>query len=398
MGAYGARGKNHEETVYAGSPTPVIGRGRHGSQRVALNERPKGDGVPPDIDARGVPPGCPDAEHLAEYADGLLDAEARQAIEAHLVTCPDCRAVLVETVAFLGAEAEAAGVVSTLDTSATPDTPAMSDTPAISDGAATPTTPGSAQPGSVQATDAGVEPTIGPARVVPFRTRSWVTGVGATLAAAAALVLIVRIAAPAWMPSWLGGGPPLDALVAALDTQQMRPVEGRLMGGFAYAAPPSPTRGGADRLGRRWSPEVQVAAAEIAKFAEGNTSPRARAALGVALIVAGELDEAITTLQAVAKDAPDDAAVQTNLSAAYLARARWFNHAEDWPKALTAADRAVALDPNAPEPYFNRALAYEGLDQTERAERAWADYTSRDRGSAWTREAEERKKALSRES
>jgi hypothetical protein len=225
-----------------------------------------------------------------------------------------------------------------------------------------------------------------------------VTGVGAALAAAASLVLIVRIAAPAWMPEWLGGGPPLETLVAALQTERIRPVEGRLMGGggFPYAPAPSPTRGGQDRLGRHWSPDVQVAAAEIAKFAEGRTSARARGALGVALIVTGDLDDAVATLEAAAHDDPSNATVQTNLSAAYLARARWFNHAEDWPKALTAADRAIALDPNAPEPYFNRALAYEGLDQTERAEAAWADYTARDRASAWTREAEERKKALTR--
>ena len=62
---------------------------------------------------------------------------------------------------------------------------------------------------------------------------------------------------------------------------------------------------------------------------------------------------------------PDDAAVQTNLSAAYLARARWWNHPEDWPKALAAAERAIALEPNAPEPYFNRALALEGLEQND---------------------------------
>ena len=108
--------------------------------------------------------------------------------------------------------------------------------------------------------------------------------------------------------------------------------------------------------------------AEIAKFAEGNTSARARAALGVALIVAGELDEAITMLEAVAKDAPDDAAVQTNLSAAYLARARWFSRRRRLAEGARLPPIAPwRSTPNAPEPYFNRALAYEGLDQTARA-------------------------------
>jgi hypothetical protein len=334
------------------------------------NERPRRDGVTPDLQARDERRDCPDAEQLAEYADGVLDAPAREAIEAHLVTCADCRSVLAETMAFLGEEA-AADAVSKPLTLVTP----------------------------AQAADVDAAPKSAAARVVPFRTRSWVTGVGATLAAAAALVLIVRIAAPGWLPPGFGGEPPLQHLVAALANETSRPVEGRLMGGFSYASPPSPLRGGTDRFGRRPSPDVQLAAAEIAKFAEGNTSVRARSALAVALIVSGDLDEAITTLEQVAKDAtdsPEEAAVQTNLSAAYLARARWWNHPEDWPKALAAANRAVTLDPNALEPYFNRALAYEGLEQADLAAKAWTEYTTRDRNSDWTREADARKKALNR--
>jgi hypothetical protein len=360
---------------------------------VALNERPDGDGITPDVDSQHVPRSCPDAELLAEYADGVLDAESRDAIEAHLVTCPDCRSVLVETMAFLGAEAEATAAAASPPASEPVSEPVSGPVtaPVTAPAPVSPVTP--APSADVDASSS----TGTPSRVIPFRSRRWVTGVGATLAAAATLVLIVRIAAPAWLPSWLGGGPPLEALVAALETQQTRPVDGRLMGGFAYAPAPSPTRGGADRFGRQWSAEVHVAAAEIERFAAGNNSARAQAALGVALIVNGDLDEAIATLERAAKDSPDDVAVLTNLSAAYLARARWWNHPEDWPKALTAANNAARLAPEAPEPYFNRALAYEGLDQTELAERAWADYTRRDRDSAWTREAEERKKALSRD-
>jgi tetratricopeptide (TPR) repeat protein len=186
----------------------------------------------------------------------------------------------------------------------------------------------------------------------------------------------------------------LEDLVAALETQPVRPVEGRLMGGFAYAPPPSPTRGGADRLGRAWSGEVKIATATLQSYAEGTTSADVRAALGVALIVDGDLDDAIIALEQAAKDRPNDAATHANLSAAYLARARWFNHPEDWPKALAAAERAATLDANAPEPSFNRALALEGLGRTEDAAKAWADYVSRDRDSGWGREAEGRRRAL----
>ena len=43
----------------------------------------------------------PDAERLAEYADGVLDAEARAAVEQHLADCAECRAIVMETMAFL---------------------------------------------------------------------------------------------------------------------------------------------------------------------------------------------------------------------------------------------------------------------------------------------------------
>ena len=43
----------------------------------------------------------PDAERLAEYADGVLTAEARTDVEHHLSRCAECRAVVMETTAFL---------------------------------------------------------------------------------------------------------------------------------------------------------------------------------------------------------------------------------------------------------------------------------------------------------
>jgi tetratricopeptide (TPR) repeat protein len=145
---------------------------------------------------------------------------------------------------------------------------------------------------------------------------------------------------------------------------------------------------------------VGIAAGNIEKYADGSTSWNARAALGVALIVEGDLDRAITELEAAANELgtrQPNPIVHTNLSAAYLARARWGNHPEDWSKALAAADQAIQIEMNVPEPYFNRALALEGLGQTEDAAKAWAAYALRDRdsNSGWTREAEERRKALS---
>src|SRR5471032_3413260 len=92
----------------------------------------------------------PDAERLAEYADGVLEVEARAEVERHLADCADCRAVVMETMAFL-----------------------EHNRPTIE--------------GETAHT------------VIPFRGRRWVTGVAIGLAAAAALVLAVRVVQPSWL-------------------------------------------------------------------------------------------------------------------------------------------------------------------------------------------------------
>ncbi|MBL8142639.1 MAG: zf-HC2 domain-containing protein, partial [Acidobacteria bacterium] len=46
-----------------------------------------------------VTPACPDAEVLAAWADGGLDALAREAAEAHVADCGRCQAVVAMLVA-----------------------------------------------------------------------------------------------------------------------------------------------------------------------------------------------------------------------------------------------------------------------------------------------------------
>ncbi|TAK93086.1 hypothetical protein EPO05_07300, partial [Patescibacteria group bacterium] len=115
-------------------------------------------------------PRHPDAERLAEYADGVLEVEARAEIERHLADCEDCRAIVMETMLFLETN------------------------PATTASASAPT-------------------------VVPFRGRRWVTGVAVGLAAAAAIVLAIRIAQPTWVERLFGARgdrPELQELIAAV--------------------------------------------------------------------------------------------------------------------------------------------------------------------------------------
>jgi tetratricopeptide (TPR) repeat protein len=290
----------------------------------------------------------PDAEQLAEYADGVLGAGVRAEVEKHLVDCADCCAVLSETIAFIASE------------------------PAD---------------GRTHATSAG-------ARVLPFHSRPWVKGAAAGLAAAAALVLVVRLARPDLLaPMFVARSdrPELQELIAAVANEPTRPVEGRLTGGFKYGPPPSPTRGPGDR---NVSPDVRIAAAKIEKMARADDTPQHRAALGLAHLALGDLDKAVEALEDATQQQSGNAQFQSDLAAAYLARARWRDRAEDWARALAAADRAIKADPRRTEAYFNRALALEGLHLTDQALEVWAAYQSLEPATPWSRESATRIQSL----
>lgn len=274
----------------------------------------------------------PDAERLAEYADGVLDGALRAEVDSHLGDCAECRAVVVETTEFL-----------------------HSTNVALAD----------------------------PARkVIPFLNRRRVIGIAAGLAAAAALVLAVRVARPDRLFGARADRPELQELMAAVANEPTRPAEGRLSG-FRYAPPPAPTRGGADRnVGTR----VRIAAAKLEQEARERSTPRASAALGVADLALGDVDVAVRSLESAVAAQPSDARFQNDLAVAYLARARRRGAASDWANALTAAERAVAANPALVEAWFNRALAVEGGRSADEAKQAWKDYFDRDPASDWARE------------
>lgn len=290
----------------------------------------------------------PDAERLAEYADGVLGADVRAEVETHLVDCADCRAVLTETIAFVTSD-RAGG--RTHGTAFAP-------------------------------------------RVLPFQSRRWVRGAAAGLAAAAALVLVVRLARPDLLaPMFVARSnrPELQELIAAVANEPTRPVEGRLTGGFKYGPPPSATRGAGDR---DVSPDVRIAAAKIEKLARADDTPQHRAELGLAYLALGDLDKAVEAMEDAAQQDAGNAQFQSDLAAAYLARARSRDRAEDWARALAAADRAIKADPRRAEAYFNRALALEGLHLTDQALDAWTAYQALEPATPWSRESATRMQTL----
>ena len=80
---------------------------------------------------------------------------------------------------------------------------------------------------------------------------------------------------------------------------------------------------------------------------------------------------------------PADAALLSDLAAAYLATSRM----DQRLLALGAASRAVEADPSLPDARFNLALALEQFGFRRQARRAWARYLRMDPYTGWAREA-----------
>src|SRR5258708_33646330 len=231
----------------------------------------------------------PEAERLAEYAEGVLRGSERGAVEERLAACDNCRAVVTDAMAFMEAEQ---GRTASNDT----------------------------------------------ARQIPFRRTRRVTGIAAALTMAAALILVARVV----RPGLFSGGsvvdrPELQDLAVALAHEPTRPVEGRLAGGFAYAPPPSLLRGPADH---EVSPDVRIAAAKIAKAAQDGNTEDSEVALGDARLALGDVDNAIKALEAAVQRRPNSPFAQNDLPAAYLARSQRNGRTDDLPRALAAADHA----------------------------------------------------------
>ena len=173
-------------------------------------------------------------------------------------------------------------------------------------------------------------------------------------------------------------------------------IEPRLTGGFRHGRLITLRSGEASQGLDAQPGAVLAAVARIRERAEGDTSPEALGALGVTYLVSGDAAAAVKSLESASAQKPDDARLLSDLSAAYLVRAKQADEPADIPKALEAAERAIVL-PGAPtEAYFNRALALESLHLVDAARKAWQDYIDRDSSSPWADEARQHLEALSK--
>lgn len=266
--------------------------------------------------------GCPGPEDLAAFTDGRLPRAERAQIESHLADCDACRELVAETV-LLSQER---------------------------------------LPGFI----------FGQPR------RRVMVGGGAVLALAASLLVVAKVQPGLWP---FNDDPDYSRLVAAVGPN--RTVEGRLTGGFAYAPMKRATRAG--RTGGDEDFALLAAKGKLEARAQSDPTAANRHAAGVARLIAGDNDAAITALEAVVAEAPR-AAYYSDLSAAYLARGREWDRRDDLEKALAAAERAIVIDPSLDEAYFNRALALDAMGQAREAEAAYRRALGRDPQSPWNAE------------
>lgn len=294
---------------------------------------------------RHPPEGCPDAEHLGAYVEGVLSHAERDRIEAHLVECPECRMIAADATSFLH------------------------------------------RPEASKQASRGVL-----VHRSAWRTRSIVV---ASILATAALVLVFVSTGR----SRRGGDqfPELRELVAAVGAN--RPIEGRLTGGFAYGPIMAATRSGTGE--RPLSADIQIAAGRIRKEAERNTTPAALGAVGVVYLLEHNRDRAVELLQQATAQAPEHPGLLSNLAAAYLERGTAAQRTDDIARALEEAERAIRASTTAgetplPEARFNRALALEKLSLDDQALEAWQEYRRSEPQSPWATEADQHIAALSR--
>ena len=289
-------------------------------------------------------PVCPDAEQLAAFADGGLSAGDRHMIETHLAECDDCYEALVEIAAVTAQiAAPMPEAVSRLSTH--------------------------------------------------LRARKAIWWISGTLAAAASVIVLINV--------WNGSRPDALELAKSALAQAERTSRlgmGRLSVDWKWAPELSVLRSGTAGGDAPDALNVKGPAHALKMLAAQDHSARGLHSLGLALVASREYDAAIDALdQAVRQSAPNDAVIHSDLSAVLLERHKFSGRKADAERALSEADRALAIAPQHLSATFNRALALDALDLPE-ARQAWQTYIDLDRDPAaeWRDEATRRRDEAAR--
>ncbi|HWS71852.1 MAG TPA: tetratricopeptide repeat protein [Thermoanaerobaculia bacterium] len=171
---------------------------------------------------------------------------------------------------------------------------------------------------------------------------------------------------------------PLRDLWKAASTSGQRTIEG-----WVSHSPYAPF--GRNRSANELSVDLNVRAAAESLIGAGtkDVSDHTR---GVALLYLGDAAGATAALELAARRTPEDPDVWNDLSVAVLSHAIRSRDRADLHRAVTAADRAVALAPLSATAYFNRGLALEHLGASTDARHSYARSAALLPPSAWREE------------
>lgn len=274
-------------------------------------------------------------ETLAAFADGRLDAYGRDEVITHLASCDECRAIYDMV---------------------------------------------------MDAKDAGlIEQPSAPAVVRGHFGRNALIAALAT--AAAVTVVFFTPPVQRQIAQYRTGG--VSELVEAAGELPQRDVDGRLAGGFPYKHLKGVPRSGGDGqpfdLGKV---ALRVAQDDIEKRRPDTV--RELRASGLAHLLLGEREKAIAKLQrALDMAGGSDPQLLSDLAAAWLEQSQWSGNLDGAMRARDLAERSWRIQ-ETPEAAWNRALAYQRLEQHDAALAAWRDYLLLDDASPWAAEVRER--------
>jgi CHAT domain-containing protein len=173
---------------------------------------------------------------------------------------------------------------------------------------------------------------------------------------------------------------PWDELVRAFGTD--RPFEGRLSGGFPHRS---------IELSRTVMPAHLVErariGADILRRAENERSPGTLHAAGVLNLFLRNPARATALLEEARELDPGSRAISSDLSVAYLERARAEGSPSYLVDALLAVDQAAGVEAPSLESLFNRAVILEHLSLISAARDAWTLYSALESEQSWNEEA-----------
>lgn len=304
-----------------------------------------------------------DPETLAAYIDGLLPPEERARVDAEIAADPETYEWVVNSIGAVDDPAVATPVVLAQKHVPIPEpSPAPVPGPSPNDG-----------PGDER-------------KVLPFYRRRGVQGLlGTLLAAAAALVMVVRTQPVWWQEIW---GPSVDPRFAKLveAVGEERYIEARLTGGFKYGPLRQVMRGPGDLSNQNL--QLLAAAGELQKAVERDPSAENLHAWGAAQLLLGSLDGAVSSLRSSLRLRPGPR-VASDLAAALIARGQGGNQ-EDFPIALDLLLKQEAKGQMSAEALFNLALALEAVGLTTEATDAWKRFLEKEASGPWAEQARSR--------